>query len=82
MMIESIQSMRSIGKVGRGGTRWDDHPWTCKNNRTIFQKKRYYSIQDYLTVELDPPIKRKNKHDHLQLELIMLCYRLFQLSKI
>ena len=36
------------------------HPWIFKDNSTIFQKKKYCFIQDYLTVELEPPVK-KNK---------------------
>ena len=56
-------------------------PWIYKNNSLLFQKKYYYLIQDYLTVEFEPPVKNKNKLNHLLLELIMLCYHLFKLSK-
>ena len=30
------------------------HPWTYKDNIPI--KKIYYPIQDYLTVDLEPPV--------------------------
>ena len=56
-------------------------PWIYKDNSLLFQKKYYYLIQDYLTVEFEPPVKNKNKLNHLLLELIMLCYHLFKLSK-
>ena len=33
-------------------------PWIHKDNSLLFQKKNYYFIQDYLTVELEPPVKK------------------------
>ena len=34
-------------------------PWIYKENSFRFQKKNYYLIQEYLTVELEPPVKKK-----------------------
>ena len=37
------------------------HPWILKDNSTIFQSKKYHAIQDYLIVELEPPVKKKKQ---------------------
>ena len=37
------------------------HPWTYKDTSRIFQNINYYLIQDYLTVELEPPVKKIKK---------------------
>ena len=54
-------------------------PWIYKDNSLLFQKKNYYFIQYYLTVELEPSVK--NRLNHLLLELIMFCYHLLKLSR-
>ena len=37
------------------------HPLILKDNSTIFQSKKYHAIQDYLIVELEPPVKKKKQ---------------------
>ena len=32
--------------------------WIFKDNSPIFQKKNYYLIQDYLTIDLEPCVKK------------------------
>ena len=34
-------------------------PWIYKDNSLLFQKKYYYFIQDYLTIELEPSVEQK-----------------------
>ena len=36
-------------------------PWIYKDNSFRFQKKNYCLIQAYLTVELEPPVKKKKE---------------------
>ena len=36
-------------------------PWIYKENSFRFQKKNYCLIQAYLTVELEPPVKKKKE---------------------
>ena len=57
------------------------HPWIYKDNWFNFHNL-FNLIQDYLIVELEPPVKNENKHDHLLLEMMIFCYHLFMLAKI
>ena len=36
-------------------------PWIYNDNSFLFQKKNYYLIQEYLTTELEPPVKKKKQ---------------------
>ena len=56
-------------------------PWIYKDNSLLFQKKYYYFIQDYLTIELEPSVKLKKTNSPSSIRIDNICYRLFKLSK-
>ena len=49
-------------------------PWIYKENSFRFQKKNYYLIQEYITVELDLPVKKKKQtqQSYIRIDNVLL----------